>query len=142
MAGSFLIAVGFFVARKAGHPVVPHVALVLTVAATTAIWLAVTYMTSPTDREKLLSFYRLVRPAGPGWRSIRAQAGLLPSPDSMPQAMLGWALGCLFVYAALFGTGSALYGRTAQAALWIALFVLSGAGLIRLLPRLWSGREA
>ena len=142
MASSFLIALAFFVARRAGHPSAPHVALLSTVAATTAVWLAVTYATRPTDREKLLSFYRLIRPAGPGWRSIRAETGLAASPDSLPQNLLGWGLGCLFVYAALFGTGSILYGRTAQAALWVVLFVLSGLGLIRLLPRLWSGREA
>jgi solute:Na+ symporter, SSS family len=99
----------------------------------------VTYATRPVDRATLVAFYRLVRPAGPGWRRIRAEAGVGASPDSLPQALLGWMLGCVFVYAALFGTGSVLYGRTGLAAMWIALFVASGAGLIRLLPRLWSG---
>jgi Na+/proline symporter len=138
MASSFLIAVGFFVARKTGHSVAPHIALVLTVAATTAVWLAVAFATQPTDREKLLSFYRLVRPAGPGWGAIRSEAGVGASPDSLPQAMLGWVLGCVFVYAALFGAGSALYGRKAQTLLWLVLFVSSGLALARLLPRLWT----
>jgi len=137
MASSFLVAVGFFAARKAGHPVPPHVALLTTVAATTVVWIAVTYATRPTDRERLLSFYRLVRPAGPGWRGIREAAGVGPSPDSLPQCLLGWVAGCLFVYAALFGAGSALYGRTGPAVVWIALFIGSGAVLARLLPRLW-----
>jgi Na+/proline symporter len=137
MASSFLVALGFFAARKAGHPVPPHVALLTTVAATTVVWIAVTYATRPTDRERLLSFYRLVRPAGPGWRGIREAAGVGPSPDSLPQCLLGWVAGCLFVYAALFGAGSALYGRTGSAVVWIALFIGSGAVLARLLPRLW-----
>ncbi|HYB53984.1 MAG TPA: sodium:solute symporter family protein, partial [Thermoanaerobaculia bacterium] len=109
MASSFLIALAFFLAKRAGRPVAPHVALLATVAATTMVWLAVTFATRPTEREKLVAFYRCVRPAGPGWRAIRAEAALPPSPDSLPQAMLGWGLGCLFVYAALFGTGSFLY---------------------------------
>jgi hypothetical protein len=46
------------------------------------------------------------------------------------------------VYAALFGAGSLLYGRTSQAALWIVLFVASGIALARLLPRIWSERHA
>jgi Na+/proline symporter len=142
MASSFLISAAFFAARRAGHPLAPHVALLATIAATTAVWLAVTYATRPTDRERLLAFYRLIRPAGPGWRAIRAETGLPASPDSLPQNLLGWGLGCLFVYAALFGAGSVLYGRTAQAAVWIAIFVFSGVGLIRLLPRLWSGHSA
>lgn len=45
-------------------------------------------------------------------------------------------LGCLCVYSALFGAGSALYGRTAQAVLWGTLFVLSAAGLVRIVPRM------
>jgi Na+/proline symporter len=142
MGSSFLVALGFFVAQKTGHAVPSHVSLVLTVAATTVVWLAVTFATPPTDRQKLLSFYRLVRPAGPGWRSIRAEAGVGASSDSIPECLLGWVLGCLFVYAALFGAGSALYGRTLQAALWIVLFVASGIALARLLPRLWGERQA
>jgi SSS family solute:Na+ symporter len=139
MASSFLVAVGFFVAGKAGHGIATHVSLVSTIAVTTVVWLATTYLTNPTDRATLVAFYKLVRPAGPGWRAIRAEAGVGSSPDSLPQALLGWVLGCVFVYAALFGTGSVLYGRTALAVVWIVLFVVSGAGLARLLPSLWSG---
>ncbi len=141
MASSFVVAVAFFVARKAGHPVASHLALITTVGVTTVVWIVVTYATRPVDRATLLAFYRLVRPAGPGWRAIRAEAGIAPSPDSLPQALLGWMLGCVFVYAALFGTGSVLYGKTAQAGVWIALFVVSGVWLARLVPRLWTTRE-
>jgi hypothetical protein len=42
------------------------------------------------------------------------------------------------VYAALFGAGSFLYGKTAQGMMWLVLFVLSTIYLARLLPRLWS----
>jgi len=139
MASSFVVAVGFFVAGKTGHAVATHVSLVLTIAVTTLVWLAATYLSKPTDRATLVAFYKLVRPAGPGWRAIRMESGVGSSPDSLPQNLLGWILGCVFVYAALFGTGSVLYGRTALATFWIVLFLASGAGLVRLLPRLWSG---
>jgi hypothetical protein len=55
--------------------------------------------------------------------------------------MLGWTLGCAFVYAALFGAGSFLYGKTAQGLLWSAIFVVSLFGLSRVLPRVWSDRH-
>jgi len=139
MASSFVVAVGFFVAGKTGHALPAHISLVLTIAVTTLVWLAATFLTKPTDRGTLLSFYKRVRPAGPGWRSVREETGIASSPDSLPQAFLGWILGCVFVYAALFGAGSVLYGRTALATFWIILFVASGAGLVRLLPSLWSG---
>jgi Na+/proline symporter len=139
MVSSFLVALAFFVAGKVGHPVDTSVSLVATVAVTTVVWLAVTYLTAPVSRERLVAFYELVRPAGPGWKRIREETGLGPSPDSLPLAMLGWVLGITFVYSALFGTGSYLYGRTPQAVMWTVIFVVSGAGLARLLPRFWRG---
>jgi solute:Na+ symporter, SSS family len=141
MVASFLIAAGFFVAGKMGVNIAPHISLVITVAATTLVWLIVTYLTAPTERATLLSFYQLVRPAGPGWRSIREESGAGSSPDSLPQSLLGWMLGCVFVYSALFGAGSFLYGKMAQGAVWLLLFIVSGAWMTRLLARLWSKED-
>ncbi|HEY9514114.1 MAG TPA: sodium:solute symporter family protein [Gemmatimonadaceae bacterium] len=141
MASSFIVAVGFFVAAKMGGQIQPHISLLITVAVTTVVWVGTTYLTRPTDRATLVRFYRLVRPAGPGWRKLRAETGVGPSPDSLPQAFLGWMMGCTFVYAALFGSGSFLYGRTAQGMVWLVLFILSGAVLVRILPQLWSTHE-
>ncbi len=141
MASSFLIATGFFIAGKVGYAVPAHVVLLVTVATTTIVWVGVTYLTPPTDRQTLTAFYTLVRPAGPGWNAIRRGTGLSPSPDSLPMSMLGWVLGCTFVYAALFGAGSFLYGRTTQGMVWLVVLVASGAGLLRVLPQLWKGAD-
>jgi hypothetical protein len=75
---------------------------------TTVVWVAVTLLTEPTDRATLLSFYRLVRPAGPVWNEIRREAAAGASPDSLPTSLLGWALGCTMVYSALLGTGESI----------------------------------
>ena len=138
MISSFLLALGFFLAGKAGHALPSHLALLVTVAVTTVVWITVTFLTRPTERAVLVRFYRLVRPAGPGWRLVEAEAGVGGSPDSLPQSLLGWTLGCAFVYAALFGVGSFLYHRPSQGLFWIVVFAASGVGLIRLLPRLWG----
>jgi SSS family solute:Na+ symporter len=141
MVSSFVIAVGFFVAGKLGASIPSHVSLLIAVAATTAVWVTVTFLTRPTDQKTLVSFYKLVRPAGPGWDAVRTEAGMTPSPDSLPMSLLGWVLGCTFVYAALFGAGSFLYGRTSQAFVWFVLLLGSGFGLQRILPRLWRRAE-
>ncbi|HEU5219685.1 MAG TPA: hypothetical protein VFU23_13580, partial [Gemmatimonadales bacterium] len=96
------------------------------------------YLAPGTDRDTLIKFCKLVRPAGPGWVRLRAESGVESSPDSLPMAMLGWMVGCLFVYSALFGAGSFLYGRTGQGLMWLAAFILSGATLLRLVPRMWA----
>ncbi len=138
MVSSFVVSLGFFVLARAGHPLPAHVSLIATVVVTTVVWLAVTFLTQPTDPATLDKFYRLTRPAGPGWTEVRARTGVGASPDSLPQAFLCWVLGCAFVYAALFGAGSLVYGRSGPAVVWLVLFVVSGAGLLRLLPRMWT----
>lgn len=142
MISSFTIAVGLFVARKCGAEISTHVSLILSVAATTVVWVVVTFVTRPTDRETLRRFYRLIRPFGPGWKAIRRETGLGPSPDSLPHAFLGWVLGCAVVYAALFGTGAFLYGRIGQGAVCLAVFLAGGAGLAWVLARMLRGRAA
>jgi Na+/proline symporter len=142
MASSFLTSLVLFLRDTPAHPVSPVFSLLMTVAVTTVVWVTVTLFTEPANRETLIAFYRLVRPAGPGWKPIAAAAGPVESPDSLPQSLLGWVLGCTFVYAALFGTGSFIYGKTAQGLVWLVLFVVSGLGLLRLLPRIWSRETA
>ena len=142
MASSFLTALILFLRDTPAHPVSPVFSLLATVAITTVVWVTVTLLTEPASRETLVAFYRLVRPAGPGWKPIAAVAGPVESPDSLPQSLLGWVLGCTFVYAALFGTGSFIYGKTPQGLVWLGLFVVSGIGLLRLMPRLWSKEPA
>jgi hypothetical protein len=139
MIGSFLIAVAFFVARKLGAEVPSHIALLTGVFGTSALWITVTLLTAPVSQDKLVSFYKLVRPAGPGWRDIRALAGVGASSDSISQSILGWVLGCLVVYSALFGTGSVLYGNVTQAVVWVTIFVASSLGLLRVVRSLWRG---
>jgi Na+/proline symporter len=141
MLTSFIIAVAFFIAGKAGFTVPSHISLLIGVAITTAVWVAVTFIGPQNDRPILESFYRLVRPAGPGWSSVRAASGLSASPDSLPMSMLAWMLGCLLVYAALFGTGNFLYGRLVIGWMWAAVFIVASLGLARLLPRIWKSGE-
>ncbi len=138
MTSSFVMALAFFVAGKQGHHVPSHIALIATVATTTVVWVLAAFLAPGTDREALVRFCRLVRPAGPGWARLRAEAGVASSPDSLPMAMLGWMVGCLFVYSALFGTGSFLYGRTGPGLMWLTAFILSGATLLKLVPRMWA----
>ncbi len=137
MVASFLVAAAFLVARKAGAVVPDHVALLITVGTTSVVWIATTFATRPTDESVLVKFYELVRPAGRGWAPIAAKAGAGGGGDSLPQALLGWALGCAFVYAGLFGAGSFIYGRMPQFVMWLVVFVVSGLGVRHVLRGFW-----
>ncbi len=126
MVGSFAIAIGFEVARRSGAEVPAHISLLITVGATTAIWMVAAFMGPKTDPMVLRRFYELVRPAGPGWAAVRAESGVTASPDSFSQALLGWLAGVFFVYASLFGVGAYLMGNTRLASIWAVVFVVSG----------------
>jgi Na+/proline symporter len=139
MIVSFAVATTFFVLQKRGMAIESTTVLLSTVAITSVAWIAATLFTTPTDRSVLIGFYRQVRPSGPGWRDIRREAAVSAKPDSLANAALGWVLGCLFVYSALFGTGSLLYGRTGTGLFWVFWFIVSGVWLLKLVPSMWAG---
>jgi Na+/proline symporter len=142
MLSSFAISMVFLVLAKSGHPVSTHIALVLTVIATTICWVVTAYAGPETDREVLIEFYRKVRPAGSGWEPIRVAAGISKGDtvagDNIPMALLGWVAGCTAIWSALFTVGNFLYGRTSEALFLLGVFAVSGFVLLRVVQRLWD----
>jgi Na+/proline symporter len=135
MASSFVLALAVFLASRRGIAWPSHVTLLATVALTTAVWLAVTWLTAPTDPDVLRRFYRAVRPAGPGWARVRHECDDLPSTDDLTAAFGGWLAGCACVYAALFATGHLIMGHTVWAAGLGLVFAVSAVALTRSLRR-------
>jgi SSS family solute:Na+ symporter len=137
MVGSFVVAVGLLIAQKSGVAIPAHHALLISVGTTTVVWLVAAFVGTKTDEATLTRFYELVRPAGPGWASVRARTGLAASPDSIVQAFSGWICGVFFVYAALFGVGSLLAGNMTLAAIWGVTFIVSGFCVYRVVRGFW-----
>jgi Na+/proline symporter len=96
--------------------------MLVTVSLTTVGWLLVTWMTAPEPEATLQAFYRRVRPHGPGWRTVAAAVGIPPASPSLGRELLNACLGCVLVYAALFGVG---YLLLRSAAVGIGLLVIS-----------------
>jgi hypothetical protein len=142
MISSFLASIVFLLLKRSQiFETTSHIQLVLTVLLTTVCWLAAAYLAPQTDRRTLVEFYRKVRPPGPGWRTIRADAGTSaePSGENIPLAMLGWLSGCVVVWSSLFAVGNFLYGRTGMALLLLITFLVSGTILVRVVNRVWAG---
>lgn len=141
MVVSFCLAVYFelFGGTLFGLATLPWQRLVCGVVLTTIAWVGATLLTPPTAETTLRSFYRHLRPAGPGWDAVkrRARAEGKPLPQSADHLALGllcMLLGTLAIYSALFTTGLLIYGRVGAA---IALGSLGlGCGLV--LKRTWS----
>jgi len=143
MVISLLVAVYLHLghARLGFAPIEPASALLIGVAVTTVTWLAVTFLTPPTDRAVLQSFYDKIRPAPAGWRRAVDTSGGTHAAGDIAAAFLAWFLGCVAVYAALFGTGYLLYGRLEIGLACAAIAVLSAYALSRVIPRIgfWTG---
>ena len=100
--------------------------LLATVAVTTIVWLAVTFMTRPEPDEKLIAFYRKVRPGGPGWKRV-AQAAGESEGESLAPAFANWFLGCALVYSSLFSIGQFVLGEIMKGILLSVVAVAAGA---------------
>lgn len=100
--------------------------LIATVAVTTAVWLAVTFMTRPEPDAKLIAFYRKVRPGGPGWRRVADKAGE-SQQESLAPAFANWFLGCVLVYSSLFSIGQFILGEVMKAILLAIIALAAGA---------------
>ena len=95
--------------------------------------LAVVLLTAPSSRESRVAFYRKVRPAGPGWRSVALEAAaetggpLLPPAGSIARSLCGWAAGLALVYTLMFAVGAVVLGRHLEAACLFGGALVSGA---------------
>jgi len=143
MVVSFLIAVYFQIIHPhTGLPAIStHIQLVTGVFITTICWIIVTLVTRPTNKNTLRSFYRLVKPGGPGWKKVIEQAK--QENDSIeaggqawdvPTGILCMVLGCFAVYSALFATGNWIYGKHLLASVLTLVAVIATI----LLVKMWS----
>jgi Na+/proline symporter len=105
--------------------------LMITVAATTIVWLVTTVLTEPEPDEVLIRFYRRTRPSAAGWRRIAALA-----PDVAPirdiwSNTINWMAGCALIYGLLFGFGKLLLKEWTPATILLALGGIGGIVIYR-----------
>jgi SSS family solute:Na+ symporter len=101
--------------------------MIITVAITTVVWLAATYLTQPEPDEVLISFYARTRPSAAGWRRIaRLKPEVQPSRDGLSN-LVDWIAGCVLIYGMLFGTGKLLLHETASGVALMAAGLIAGA---------------
>jgi Na+/proline symporter len=111
--------------------------MLVTVGITSIAWIVVTLLTSPEPREKLVSFYRRVRPEGPGWTDVAAEAGLAEShaQGRLSLQFANWILGCALIYGSLFGIGKLIFKEWGAGLLYLLVAIVAGALISRNLSR-------
>jgi len=148
MISSFGVSLVLLVLKKeAGLHLSTNASLLITIAVTTACWVATAFFGPPTDRRTLIEFYKKVRPFGPGWRSIRQEAAIpeadaASTRDNIPLALVGWSAGCAVIWSSLFAIGNLLYGRLAMAGTLLAVLAVCAIVLLRVINLLWGAKGA
>jgi len=118
--------------------------LLITIVIVTISWLVSTLVTQPEDKEILRSFYKLTKPGGPGWKKVveDAKADGEPCDDGdgvgwqMPKQILLVFIGCLTIYASLFGIGGLVYGNLIQGFILLAVATVGAISLFKIMNKL------
>jgi SSS family solute:Na+ symporter len=108
------------------------VVMLLTVAISTVVWIAVTFLTRPEPAATLDRFYVRVRPGGPGWAAVSERLGL--GREKIPGGALAWTnwiAGIVAVYAMLFGIGKIIFGYLGIGIIMLVIAVLAFAWIAR-----------
>lgn len=137
MAISFIVAIVFNFVELGLEP---YEKLVIGVAITTVSWIAVTFLTRPTDTKTLANFYNAITPYGNGWKNFKLVAAkanitLKTSHDVFTIDFASMLLGIVFVYTSLFATGYVIYGNVMGASILIGIAVISGFFIFKLWQR-------
>ena len=128
MTASFIVSlVAFQIIPQryaAGDPRADSMIMLITVAISTVVWLAVTYMTKPEPDATLDAFYKRVRPGGRGWRTVAKRLGY--GEEGIEGGAItwsNWVAGVAAVYTSLFGIGKLIFGQTMTG---VILLVVAG----------------
>ena len=113
--------------------------LLVTVAVTTVVWVAVTFATQPESDGALLRFYERVRPPGAGWRAVAARTSTPTPGDDLRIGLRDWIAGCGLVYGALFGIGKLCLADFGAGVAFIALAVVCLWVILRDVERVPQG---
>ena len=98
----------------------------ITAGITTVAWIIATFLTPAESDDKLLAFYRRVRPSVYGWKKIAVLAPEVPQVRDLANNAFDWLMGCVLVYASLFGIGKIVFGDWTVGVLLLALAAVAG----------------
>jgi Na+/proline symporter len=135
MIAALLVSMGLKILNRLEWIVFPEKTafaheIMITVAFTTAVWVAVTFLTRPESDSVLDGFFRRARPGGPGWKPVRERLGdSVKVTDDLLFAFLDWIAGSALIYSVLFGIGQIILGKLATG-LFLLLIGLAGGAFI------------
>ncbi len=93
--------------------------IIIVTGVSTLCWLTVTMLTAPVAEDKLVAFYKKVRPGTPFWKPIADKAADAKVEKFGWNDILAWLAGIVAVYAILFCFGKFLLGFTFEGVIYL-----------------------
>ncbi len=120
--------------RFADSPIVqfPY-STVITFLIVVPVWIVVTMLTRPVGDDRLVDFYKRVRPGGRGWERVRVKAGVPALPGTSLRTATKIAAAAVLVFSTLIGTGNLILGSPRRGILLLGLAAAAGATLYLLM---------
>ncbi|MBN2347334.1 MAG: Na+:solute symporter [Bacteroidales bacterium] len=112
-----------------------EISLIIIVAWSTFVWLLVTFLTKPTEQNKLEEFYKKVHPGGIGWKPVADKLPQVKGDTGFVTLFVNYICGCLLVMFTLFGFGKILFKDYLNGALFLVVALIAGAIIYRNLSR-------
>ena len=106
--------------------------MLVTVVISTIVWIVATFATAPEPDAMLQSFYKRVRPGGPGWARVSESLGY--GREQIPGGALAWTnwiAGIVAVYSTLFGIGKLILGDVVAGLVMLAIAVVAFGWIAR-----------
>lgn len=82
--------------------------LLINIIGSAIIWILVTLITNPVEEEKLINFYKKVKPAKFGWKKISEKVQIEGENISLKKEIFAWILSLFFLYSITFSIGKFL----------------------------------
>jgi Na+/proline symporter len=101
--------------------------ILITVAFTTVVWIAATFLTAPESDATLVAFYRRVRPSTAGWKHVARLAPEVKASSDLARNLVDWLCGCVLIYGALFGIGKIILKDYGTGFAYLAVAVAAAA---------------
>ena len=127
MIAAFVVSISLTQLHFAGNDsVVFAKTAMITTASTTLVWLVTTFLTAPESEERLLKFYRRVRPTIHGWKHIASLAPDIKPVRDFAANTFDWIMGCALIYCTMFGIGEIVLQEWLPGAVLLACAAAAG----------------
>ncbi len=127
ITAAFIVTFVLFKFTKIRFPI----SLLYSIPISLFVWLTITFLTPPVEKERLIEFYKKVRPGGPGWEKIAKEIPGCENDNIGIHRFIGWFCDVVAVYGIMLGIGDLLLHKTFLTIIYLILGIAGFCGVYK-----------